>query len=106
MTGPHSSADETLLVDETRATLRRRWQELEERFIDDPPGVVRQADALIGDVIDEIRATLDDRRNELADRSGDVGEATTEQLRASLREYAQLFGQLTDTPPPTSWNAP
>ena len=100
MTEFHTSAEDALLADETRTTLRRRWRELEERFVDDPVGVVRQADALTVDVIDEIRATLDGRRSALADRSGDLDEATTEQLRAAFHEYAQMFGQLTDTPPP------
>lgn len=98
-----SSTEGRLLATDDRDRLRDRWRRIAERFVDDPAAAVRDADALVEQTIDQIRASLDDRRS--ATRAGwtELDEATTEQLREALHRYEILFDQLTDAPAPAAW---
>lgn len=98
-----SSTEDRLLADDDRDRLRDRWRRISERFVDDPAAAVRDADALVEQTIDQIRASLDDRRTTTRAGWTELNEATTEQLREALHRYEVLFDQLTDAPPPTAW---
>lgn len=98
-----SSTDGRLLADDDRDRLRGSWTRITERFVDDPAAAVRDADALIEQTIDQIRASLDDRRSTTRAAWTELDGATTEQLREALHRYEVLFGQLTDAPAPTAW---
>lgn len=98
-----SSTGNHLLADDDRDRLRVRWTRITERFVDDPAAAVRDADELVEQAIDEIRASLDERRSTTRAGWADIDEATTEQLREALHDYEVLFGQLTDAPAPTAW---
>lgn len=98
-----ASSGQPLLYDDDRSSLRQRWIELEERFVDDPAGTVRRADELLDDVIERIRTALEDRRASLRERWTALDDATTEQLRAAFHEYEQLHAQLTDVQAPSGW---
>lgn len=104
MSSSAASAGRPLLFDTDRSSLRQRWIELEERFVDDPAGTVRRADELLDDVIDRIRTALEERRSMLRDRLEALDDATTEQLRAAFHEYEQLHAQLTDVQAPAGWH--
>lgn len=97
------TASGRLLADGDRDDLRARWRRITERFVDDPSAAVRDADELIGQTIDRIRASLDERRAGTRSGWADVDEATTEQLREALHHYEILFDQLADAPAPASW---
>jgi hypothetical protein len=104
MTEPRTSTSPRLLVDDDREDLYRRWLAIEERFVDDPAAAVRDADGLITQAIDRIRATLDTRRAAMREQWDTTGNATTEQLRTLLNNYERLFGQLADAPAPDAWH--
>jgi hypothetical protein len=91
-----------------------RWEELQTKFVDDPAGATRLADALIADVM---RArgypeTGPEERAELisADRpefaglyraahagiAGQNGDRSTEDLRSDFVHYRELFRWLVD----------
>lgn len=104
MTDPTTTTGQPLLDSEDRDDLRRRWMVIEESFVDDPAAAVARADDLVDDVIDQIRATLSDRRTSLRGRWEALDDATTEQLRAALHHYEQLFTQLSAFSAPTGWD--
>lgn len=103
MTDPTTPAEHTLLATDDRTNLRQRWIQVEEGFVDDPAGAVDRADELLDDVIDRLRGALADRRTDLRSRWETLDDATTEQLRAALHHYEQLFTQLTEMKAPSGW---
>ncbi|HEX3588809.1 MAG TPA: hypothetical protein VHV74_04185 [Pseudonocardiaceae bacterium] len=65
------------------------WRAVQAGFVDDPAGAVRDADALVGGLIDEIIR----EREALSERDTDSGEQT-ERRRLVLREYRKLYQRL------------
>ncbi|WP_371641836.1 hypothetical protein [Streptomyces mirabilis] len=61
-----------LLTPEDEEGFRLRWQEAQNRFLDDPRGSVHSADALVADVMQKLAATFADHKQE---RSGAAAEA-------------------------------
>jgi hypothetical protein len=80
--------------------LRRRWDDLQVRFVEDPRGQVAEADQLVGDLLDQLRAGLDRHRSELRRGWEHDEEVTTEQLRQTLQAYRTFFEQTLRTPGP------
>lgn len=73
------------------AKLQEEWHTVQASFVDDPAASVREADALVGRMIDRIteqRKTLSQRHNDGADGT------QTEDLRQALRHYRTMFQQL------------
>jgi len=101
-----------LTVDERR-DFGRRWDEVQARFVDDPPRAVAFADALLGDVM-KVRgypvSDFDQRAGDISvdhpvvvehyHKAHDIavrherGEATTEDLRQAMIHYRALFDNL------------
>jgi hypothetical protein len=70
------------------------WHTVQSGFVDDPAGAVRDADALVGRLVDTITNRISEQRSALSkQRSDDAGEHT-EQLRQALRDYRTMFQQL------------
>lgn len=89
------------------------WHSIQSRFVDDPPGAVRDADRLVGEVMNargypvgdfeqqaedlsvEHPRVVDNYRaaHQIAERNH-RGEADTEELRQSLVHYRSLFDDL------------
>lgn len=71
-----------------------RWSEIQASFVDEPQRAVKQADALVSDVISRIADSFGRERGQLEqqwDRGGDV---STEELRQALRRYRSFFSRL------------
>jgi len=92
------------------------WQHMQGRFVDDPAGAVSDADALVHRVMQERGYPVDDFEQRAADISvehpdvveryrtahgiaeaSERGEASTEDLRHSVRHYRALFEVLVET---------
>jgi FtsZ-interacting cell division protein ZipA len=112
----HDELDLQPLSPESRERYVRRWRSTQARFVDDPKGAVAEADQLVQDVMQERGyPTKDfDRRVDnisvdhpdlvekyrTADgiaRASERGEASTEDLRHSVRHYRALFAELLET---------
>jgi FtsZ-interacting cell division protein ZipA len=112
----HDELDLRPLSPESRERYVRRWRSTQARFVDDPKGAVAEADQLVQDVMQERGyPTKDfDRRVDnisvdhpdlvekyrTADgiaRASERGEASTEDLRHSVRHYRALFAELLET---------
>jgi hypothetical protein len=89
------------------------WRGVQTAFVDDPRGAVRDADGLVGRVMQERGYPMDDFEQQAADVSvdhpdvvsnyrsahdislrNDDGEATTEDLRQAMVHYRALFEEL------------
>ncbi|MET9902867.1 hypothetical protein [Streptomyces sp. NPDC006446] len=83
-----------LLTPEDEEGFRTRWQEVQNRFVDDPRDAVHTADALVADVMQKLAATFADHKQELEGQWNRGEQANTEVLRLALRHYRSFFNRL------------
>ena len=112
----HDELELKPLSPEARDRYVRRWQSTQTRFVDDPPGAVAEADALVQQVMQERGYPVDDFDRRVADisvdhpnlvekyrtahgiaQSAESGDASTEDMRHSVRHYRALFAELLET---------
>ena len=112
----HDELDIRPLSPESRDRYMRRWQSTQTRFVDDPKGAVAEADQLVQDVMQERGYPTKDFDRRVADisvdhpnlvekyrtadgvaRASERGEASTEDMRHSVRHYRALFAELLET---------
>jgi len=72
---------------------RSNWAVIQQGFVDDPWSSVKDADRLIGDVLEKLAAAFEEQREHLAGQWSD-GEPDTEQLRLTLRSYRDFLDRL------------
>ncbi|GIH73952.1 hypothetical protein [Planobispora longispora] len=97
------SPGRTTLFGQDPEDVRRRWQEVQAGFVDDPRQAVERASSLLGEVTDAIRAALEARATDLQGRWKDGGQegaegSDTERLRTVLREYRSTLEELLGLP--------
>ncbi|MGW0969914.1 hypothetical protein [Streptomyces sp. NPDC002516] len=83
-----------LLSTEDEKGFRTRWQEVQNRFVDDPRDAVHTADALVADVMQRLAATFADQKQELEGQWNRGEQANTEDLRLALQHYRSFFNRL------------
>ncbi|MCP3014926.1 hypothetical protein NGM33_16470 [Nocardiopsis dassonvillei] len=100
---PGAGADRPDAADGPRARgaklerVRERWNATQGKFVDDPHGAVREADALAAEVADAVVAEIEERRSALRS-AWNEGEGTdTESLRVALRDYRSFVEHLVNT---------
>ena len=79
---------------EETSALRRRWDEVQAGFVDEPRRAVEQADSLVAGAMKRLAETFAGERANLEgqwDRGDDV---STEDLRLALQRYRSFFGRL------------
>lgn len=77
-----------LLPEDEVERLRNRWRDLQIAFVDEPSRAVRDADALVDEVLRSLTAAVAATRQELQDT------VETEGLRVGFRRYRLVFDQL------------
>jgi FtsZ-interacting cell division protein ZipA len=109
----HDELDIRPLSPESRDRYVRHWQSTQTRFVDDPKGAVAEADTLVQEVMQERGYPTGDFERRVAEISvehpdlvekyrtahgiaqkSDRDEASTEDLRHSVRHYRALFAEL------------
>ncbi len=70
-----------------------RWNEVKGMFVDEPRQAVGQADALVGELLDELQNLFTQQRRSL-EHGLDNEETSTEDLRVALRRYRSFFDRL------------
>src|SRR5919204_2766720 len=109
----HEALEIRPLSPQARERYLLAWQETQARFVDDPSGAVIEADALVQQVMKERGYPTDDFEQRAADisvehpelveryrtahgiaESNERGQASTEDLRQSVRHYRALFDEL------------
>ncbi|MER6828953.1 hypothetical protein ABT352_23430 [Streptosporangium sp. NPDC000563] len=82
------------LFDQDADDVRRRWQEVQAGFVDDPRDAVERADSLLDEVTGSLRNALETRATELQGRWKNTEKNDTEDLRTALRDYRATLEQL------------
>jgi hypothetical protein len=70
-----------------------RWDSVKGSFVDEPRRAVAQADALVGELLDELDQLFREQRRSL-EQGLDADASTTEDLRQALRRYRSFFDRL------------
>ena len=70
-----------------------RWDSAKSTFVDEPRTAVAQADALVGELLDEMQRLFGEQRRRL-EEGLDADTTTTEDLRLALRRYRSFFDRL------------
>lgn len=92
--GPAEDESPQLLTTEDEESFRVRWQEIQNRFVDDPRDAVHAADSLVADVMQTLAATFAQHKQDLEGQWKRGEEADTEDLRMALRQYRSFFHRL------------
>ena len=69
---------------------RRRFEELQSQFIEEPKEAVKKAESLVEEAVEKMVSSLHDRVNHIHSELGD-GTDDTERLRMAMRRYRQLI---------------
>jgi hypothetical protein len=85
---------ESLIPEDQGVEYRRRWEEIQVRFVDEPRGSVEQADQLVANVIAQLADTFASERKSLEQQWGRGDEVSTEDLRVALQRYRSFFTRL------------
>jgi hypothetical protein len=112
----HEQLDIRPLSPQSRDRYLERWQSTQSRFVDDPRGAVAEADTLVQEVMQERGYPTKDFERRVADisvdhpnlvekyrtadgiaRASERGDASTEDMRHSVRHYRALFDELLET---------
>jgi carotenoid cleavage dioxygenase-like enzyme len=73
---------------------RRRWQDVQSGFVDDPRTAVKTADELVASIMTRLAQVFSDERGKL-EHDWDKGEnVSTEDLRLALQRYRSFFDRL------------
>jgi hypothetical protein len=70
-----------------------RWDSVKGEFVDEPRSAVRNADALVGELLDELQELFKQQRTQI-EEGLDRDETSTEDLRLALRRYRSFFDRL------------
>jgi hypothetical protein len=84
----------SLFPENELSDLRRRWQDVQTGFVDDPRTAVRTADELVASLMTRLAQIFADERGRL-EHEWDKGESvSTEDLRLALQRYRSFFDRL------------
>ena len=86
-----------LLSQDQSEQLSERWQEIQTSFVDRPQEAVKDADALVADLMQRITSKLSSERNRLERQWSEGEDVSTEDLRVTLTSYRAFFDKLLAT---------
>jgi hypothetical protein len=90
---PHDESRERLVPEDHAASYGSRWDAVKGTFVDEPREAVAQADALVGELLDELETLFREQRRNI-EQGLDADETSTEDLRTALRRYRSFFERL------------
>jgi hypothetical protein len=93
---PHAApGDSAPLVDRSTAEeLRRRWDQIQTGFVDEPRRAVEEADSLVAEAMKRLAENFATQRNALEQQWDHGDQVSTEDLRQALRSYRSFFQRL------------
>jgi hypothetical protein len=83
-----------LLDDGELERFRSRWDSVQVRFVDEPRGSVKDADALVAELMQRLAETFADERSGLESQWERGTDVSTEDLRVALQRYRSFFDRL------------
>ena len=90
--GPPSPLFDTAASDQLRA----RWSDAQTAFVDSPQQAVKDADALVAELMQQLAETFARERSALEEQWARGEDVTTEELRVVLTRYRSFFERLLD----------
>ena len=87
-------ASTPLFTDDASDDYRSRWNDVQSRFVDDPQDAVKEADALVADLMKDLARSFADERSGLEGQWSRGDDVSTEDLRVALQRYRSFFGRL------------
>jgi len=90
----NQSADDRLLEPDELSSYREHWQEVQSRFVDQPEEAVKEADEMVGKLIERLSDIFDGQRASLEARWQNGSEADTEDLRVTMQRYRSFMDRL------------
>lgn len=88
------STDKSLFAGADLSRLGSRWTDVQAAFVDDPKECVQKADALVAEVVEQLTVGFSEARARLEAQWARGEEASTEDLRLSLKRYREFFQRL------------
>lgn len=83
-----------LLPGDEAERFRRRWEDLQTGFVDQPRQMVEEADELVGDLMQQLTAGFSEERSSLESQWDSGEDVSTEDLRVALTRYRSFFNRL------------
>jgi hypothetical protein len=84
----------SLLEDGELQSITMRWKDIQAEFVDEPTTAVKEADALVAELMQRLAAMFATERAELEKRLAGGSQVSTEDLRQGLRRYRSFFERL------------
>jgi hypothetical protein len=89
-----NGSEQALLGPELGGSFKRRWEEVQTRFVDEPRGAVEDADRLVANVMQHLAEGFAQERERLEAQWGRGEDISTEDLRVALQRYRSFFQRL------------
>lgn len=86
-----------LLDNQQLDEFRRRWDDIQGTFVDEPRRAVEEADALVAGVMQRLADSFSAERQDLESRWDRGDDVDTESLRVALQRYRSFFNRLLST---------
>jgi hypothetical protein len=83
-----------LLPGDEAERFRRRWEDLQTGFVDQPRQTVEEANKLVGALMQQLTAGFSEERSSLESQWDSGGDVSTEDLRVALTRYRSFFNRL------------
>jgi len=91
--GEDAQGREQLVSTDRATSYSSRWDAVKGGFVDEPRQAVAEADALVGELLDELQTLFTEQRRGI-ERGLDSDETSTEDMRLALRRYRSFFDRL------------
>ena len=92
--GTNAGSSPALLNREESEHFRTRWNEIQGKFVDEPRSAVKQADALVSEVVQQITQMFANEHSSLESQWNQGNDVSTEDLRKALQRYRSFFNRL------------
>lgn len=93
----NSRDDNAFLPLDRMEDLRGRWDEIQAEFVDDPRASVKEAHAMVAEIVNELTERFTSERASLESQWNRDEQPDTEDLRVALQRYRDFFNRLLGT---------
>ena len=85
---------ESLFSNDETQNFRKRWEQIQTEFVDDPRDSVQKADQLVATTVQRLAEVFAEQKSRLEHEWDKGDNVSTEDLRQALRKYRSFFDRL------------
>jgi len=89
-----NDAPVSLFSEDEARDFRKRWEQVQTEFVDEPRGSVEKADQLVASTIKRLAEVFANEKTSLEEEWAKGDDVSTEDLRQALRKYRSFFDRL------------